>query len=155
MEAWIKEDDKLSKKRRTNRSHYGVLARLDLEHRTHYGEITVFYIRKLLKHCSDFDCSSTIVLKRHSDFKFIKCFIKFDQNWGPGRPKSRSRGVLGGLRHLKAAKATPGKRPGRAPGSQNGSQGAPGHPKSSQNGAKMGSKFDLKPVQNGIRFGVL
>ena len=80
LEAWIKGEEKLSKKRRANRSHYGVLARLELEHRTHYGEITVFYFRKLLKRRSDFDCSSTIVLKRHSDFKFIKIFIKFDQN---------------------------------------------------------------------------
>ena len=125
-----------------------------LDHRTHYGEITRFYIKKLLKRHSDCDCSSTIVLKRHSDFKFIKIFIKFDQNCGPGRPKSRSRGVLGGLRHPKRAKQTLGKRPGRAPGSQNGSQGAPGHPKSSQNGAKMGSKLGPKSVQNGIRFGV-
>ena len=145
----------MSRKRRTNRSHYGVLTRFQLEHRTHYREITLFYNQKWLKRRSDCDCSSTIVLKRHSDFKFIKIFIKFDQNWGPGRPKSRSRGVLGGLRQLKAAKPTPGKRLGRAPGSQNGSQGAPGHPKSSQNGAKIGSKWGPKPVQNGIRFGVL
>ena len=145
----------MSRKRRTNRSHYGVLARLQLEHPTHYGEITLFYNQKWLKRRSDCDCSSTIVFKRHSDCKFIKIFIKFDQNWGPGRPKSRSRRALGGLRHLKAAKPTPRKRIGRAPGSQNGSQGAPGHPKSSQNGAKIGSKWGPKPVQNGIRFGVL
>ena len=155
MEAWIKEGEKLLEKRRTNQSHYGVLTRLELEHRTHYGEITVFYIRKLLKRRSDFDCSSTIVLKRHSDFKFIKIFIKFYQNWDLGRPKSRSRGVLAGLRQLKAAKPTPGKRLGRAPGSQNGSQGVPGHPKSSQNGTKIESKWSPKPVKNGIRFGVL
>ena len=129
LEAWIKEEGKMSRKRRTNRSHYGVLTRFQLEHRTHYRKITLFYNQKLLKRRSDCDCSSTIVLKRHSDFKFIKIFIKFDQNWGPGRPKSRSRGVLGGLRHLKAAKPTPGKRPGRSPGIQNGSHGAPGIPK--------------------------
>ena len=63
-------------------------------------------------------------------------------------------GGLEVLRHPKRAKQTPGKRPGRAPGSQNGSQGAPGHPKSSKNGAKMESKWGPKQVQNGIRSGV-
>jgi len=60
--------------------------------------------------------------------------------------KSRSRGVLGGFRHLKAAKPIPGKRPGRPPGRQNGSQGGPGQPKSSKNGAKIRSKWGPKPV---------
>ena len=63
-------------------------------------------------------------------------------------------GGLEVLRHPKRAKQTPGKRLGRAQGVQNGSQAAPGHPKSSQNGAEMGSKSGPKPVQNGIRFGV-
>ena len=48
LEVWRfgaldKGGGKLPRKRRTNRSHYGVLARLELEHRTHYGEITRFY----------------------------------------------------------------------------------------------------------------
>ena len=91
MEAWRfggldKGREKLFKKRRTNRRHYGVLARLELEHRTHYGEITVFYIRKLLKRRSDFDYSSTMVIKHHSDFDCYKILTKFGQNWSrPGR----------------------------------------------------------------------
>ena len=62
---------------------------------------------------------------------------------------------LEALKLPKRVKQTPGKPPGRAPGSQNGSQGAPGHPKSFQNCAKMGSKLDPKQVQKWIRFGVL
>ena len=59
-------------------------------------------IDKWLKRRSDCDCSSTIVLKRHSDFKIIKTNVKFDQNWSSGRPTSRSWGVLGDLRHLRS-----------------------------------------------------
>ena len=76
---------------------------------------------------------------------------KMAPNWS----KIDQKGGLEALKHPKRAKQTPGKRPGRAPGSQNGSQGAPGHPKSSKNGANMWSKLAPKPVQNGIRFGVL
>ena len=75
--------------------------------------------------------------------KMASNLVKIDQKDG-----------LEALKLPKRAKQTPGKPPGRAPGSQNGSQGAPGHPKSSKNGAKMESKWGPKPVQNGIRFGV-
>ena len=90
LEAWRfggldKGGGKTVQKWRTNRSHYGVLARLELEHRTHYGEIAMFDIPKWPKRSSDFDFASAIVPKRHSDFDFDKILTKFGQNWGPGR----------------------------------------------------------------------
>ena len=87
---------------------------------------------KFTKHCKNQGLEACKFTKHCKNRRLEACFMKSDKNLSPGRPKSSSRGVPGGLRHLKAAKPTPGKRPGRAPGSQNGSQGGPGHPKSTE-----------------------
>ena len=124
-----------------------------------------FNIKQLLKRYSDFGYSSIIVLKRYSYFKCIKIFIKFCQTWDPGRPKSRSRGVLGGLRQPKRAKQILGTRPGEPRAAKMGPTGPQDTPKAPkmvpkcgqnwlQNRSKMGSDSEYPKMSISIIFWV-